>query len=151
PQSQPPYPQEGQQPGYGQQPYPQQGAPQYGAPQYGAPQYGAPQYGAPQYGAPQYGAPQYGQPYGSGPVRRPGQVTAAAAITWVCSGLVLVLSVLLLVAGLANSDAIYDEFRAQGAPSNLSEQDLRNVLVSTGVVMLIWCISAIVLAFFVFR
>lgn len=89
---------------YGE-PYQQYGqAPQYGQPtqQYGqTPQYGQPAqpygqaatpYGQPQYGAPgqQYG--QFGQPYQppvAGP-KRPGAITAAAVLSFVQAGLLLI-------------------------------------------------------------
>ena len=65
--------------------------PYAGPPTTGAP-YGPPQYGPPQYGPPQYGPPQYWGPPPWGPARgprRPGQVTAAAVLSFVQAGLVL--------------------------------------------------------------
>lgn len=92
---------------YGQ-PYQQYGQPtqQYGTdPQYGQPSqpYGqaATPYGQPQYGAPgqQYG--QFGQPYqpaATGP-KRPGAVTAAAVLTFVQAGLLLIGGIVALSGG----------------------------------------------------
>lgn len=113
---------------YGQQPDPQGGYPQGGVPQgypqtpgQGQPAQGYPQ--SPPYGQPaQQGYPQsppYGQPapqypygsmpaapaeYSSGPIPRPGTVTAAAVLGYVQAGITLIPTILML-AGLVSSDA----------------------------------------------
>lgn len=113
---------------YGQQPDPQGGYPHGGVPQ-GYPQtpgQGQPAQGYPQ--SPPYGqpaqpqgypqSPPYGQPapqypygsmpsapaeYSSGPIPRPGTVTAAAVLAYVQAGITLIPTVLML-AGMVNSD-----------------------------------------------
>ncbi|MGB3443230.1 MAG: hypothetical protein WBA97_31210 [Actinophytocola sp.] len=114
------YPQGGPQgypqtPGQGQpaQGYPQ--SPPYGQPAQGYPQ--SPPYGQPAQGYPQ--SPPYGQPaapqsygsmpaapaeYSSGPIPRPGTVTAAAVLGYVQAGITLIPTILMLT-GLASSDA----------------------------------------------
>lgn len=117
---------------YGQQPDPQGGYPQGGYPQGGVPQgypqtpgQGQPAQGYPQsppYGQPaqpQYPqSPPYGQPapqypygsmpaapaeYSSGPIPRPGTVTAAAVLGYIQAGITLIPTILML-AGLVSSD-----------------------------------------------
>ncbi|MDQ3785815.1 MAG: hypothetical protein M3422_01050, partial [Actinomycetota bacterium] len=112
---------------YGQQPDPSGGYPQGGVPQgypqtpgQGQPAQGYPQ--SPPYGQPAQGYPQsppYGQPapsyqygampaapaeYSSGPIPRPGTVTAAAVLGYVQAGITLIPTVLML-AGAASGDA----------------------------------------------
>jgi hypothetical protein len=178
---QPSYPQTPGQDPYGQQgQYPQSGQPQYGQPQYD-PQYGQPQYGQPQYGQqgqyPPYGQQydqQYGQQYGQPPYdpyaqyqqyypqptppardadKRPGTVTAAAIVTWIGAGGVLAVMLLLaLVLGTA-SDRFFDEFdrAARDADLTVTHSDLLAIGWGAVVVGTIWCIAAIMLAFFAMR
>lgn len=111
---------------YGQQPDPSGGYPQGGVPQgypqtpgQGQPAQGYPQ--SPPYGQPSQGYQQnpYSQPapnypygsmpaapaeYSSGPIPRPGTVTAAAVLGYVQAGITLIPTVLML-AGLVSSDA----------------------------------------------
>lgn len=112
---------------YGQQPDPSGGYPQGGVPQgypqtpgQGQPAQGYPQ--SPPYGQPAQGYPQsnpYGQPapsyqygampaapaeYSSGPIPRPGTVTAAAVLGYVQAGITLIPTILMLV-GAASADA----------------------------------------------
>lgn len=88
--------------GYGQQPS-YSPPPQYG----GYPPAETQQYGQPQYGQPPYGygqqpgyPPQYGTPYGapSGP-QRPGAALAAAVLSYIQAGVVLICSFFVLAAG----------------------------------------------------
>lgn len=111
------YPQGGypQTPGQGQpaQGYPP--SPPYGQPAQGYPQ--SPPYGQPAQGYPQspaYGQPAQGHSYGSmpsappeystGPIRRPGTVTAAGVLGYVQAGITLIPTILML-AGLVSSES----------------------------------------------
>lgn len=107
------YPQGGYPQGGGQQGYPQtpgQGQPAQGYPQ--SPPYGQPAQGYPQ--SPPYGQPAQGHPYGSmpsapaehstGPIPRPGTVTAAAVLGYVQAGITLIPTVLFLT-GLLSGDS----------------------------------------------
>ncbi|GAB1510300.1 hypothetical protein [Actinophytocola sp. KF-1] len=112
---------------YGQQPDPSGGYPQGGVPQgypqtpgQGQPAQGYPQ--SPPYGQPAQGYPHsnpYGQPaashqygsmpaapaeYSSGPIPRPGTVTAAAVLAYVQAGITLIPTILML-AGAASGDS----------------------------------------------
>lgn len=94
--------------GYGQQPS-YSPPPQYGGyppaetqQQYGQPQYGQPPYG---YGQQPGYPPQYGTPYGapSGP-QRPGAALAAAVLSYIQAGVVLVTTFFVLAAGSADTE-----------------------------------------------
>jgi hypothetical protein len=63
--------------------------PPSGRPPYGQPFYGPAPYGPPGYGPPGYGPPPYWSPGAPPRPRRPGQVTAAAVLSFVQAGLVL--------------------------------------------------------------
>ncbi len=130
---------------YGQQPQ-QQPPPQQQAPSY-AQHY--PQY-AQQYGQ-QYGS-SYGQPTRS-PDKRPGTVTAAAVITWISAGGVLLLMLLVALVLSTSSERFFDEFdkAAQDSELTLTHSDILAVGWGAVVISVIWCVSAIVLAFFAAR
>ena len=126
---------------FGSTPAPQQ-AP-YGQPVHGAPQ---PPPGAWQVPPPgSYGAPD--------PGRRPGSVTAAAVITWVLSGLTVLLYVLMLAVLLAAKDQILTAVREnpEVARTQINGQDLIAILWVVGVVFVFWCLASIVLAFLAYR
>lgn len=151
------------QPGHGQQ----SGAPpqQYGQPygqQYGQPgqQYGQP-YAQPygqQYGTPpqQYGQP-YGQPYGYGgdPSRRPGAVTAAAVITFVLSGIALLISLIFAIGVLAARGAIERELLTNpDVEGAFDAADIGTVVTVLGLVCFFFAllsVAGIVLAALVLR
>src|SRR5699024_2745025 len=127
PQGQPGQPQ----PGYGQQPGQQPG--QYAAPgQYGGP--GQPP-SAPQAGYPAPGAPAYSHP-AIDPDKRHGGVVAAAIMTWVGSGLMVLVGIGLLAAG--GSPDVLDTLSMPASAGSF--------LQITGAVSLVISILAIVLA-----
>lgn len=156
PQQGSPYP-EGQYPPPGGQYPPPQG--QYPPPQGGP--YPPQQYPAgqqPPYGSQPYGAQPYGtQPYGGGPVdpdRRPGTVTGACVLTWLVSGLTIVL---LGLTGIAISfadradlrDAINQDQAMRDA--NITLDDLVAVMWVVLVIGIAWALIAMLLAVFAFR
>lgn len=138
-----------QQPAQPQQPFgqpqqPQQ--PQYGQPQYGAPSYPQQGYGQPQYG---YGQPAYG--YAGDPDKRPGTVTAAGVITIIMSALVALLCGFLILGVSAARDEFVDGMRAGGDLQGLDPEGLASGFLVGSVVVLVWCLIAIVLAIFAMR
>jgi hypothetical protein len=116
----------------GQQDQPAPSTQPYGQPPYGQPPYGQPPYGQPPYGPPYGQAPQYGAPatppapqpppgpyalysaLASDPDARPGQVTAAAIIAIVLSGITAVLGLIIAVVGAAASDDLMRELAKEG-------------------------------------
>ncbi|MDE9367183.1 hypothetical protein PZ938_16310 [Luteipulveratus sp. YIM 133132] len=147
----------GQQPQYGQNP-PQYGQnptqPQYGQnpPQYGQnpPQYGQsptqPQYGqqpgypaAPGYDQGQYPYGGYGQGQPAGPVGRPGTLLAASILTWIGSGLGILVGLVLMVASGSS------EFRDQ-----LDDVEPGAVAAIGGIILAVCVVSAL-MAFFAFK
>ena len=161
-------------PPYGQQPSEHQPPPPYGEPQppqptgqpYGQPygQYGQPTgqpYGQYGYGNP---APQqvpyppqqpYAPPYAGLPVdpsARPGQVTAAAIITMILSGLGAVLGLIGAVVGASAADDVMRELAKQGYDtSDFTAHDLAVGLAVLGGLTVLAGIGAIVAAVFVLR
>lgn len=150
----PPYAQQpppGQQ--YGQPSYGQQHGQGYGQPPYG-PQYGQPQYGQPPYGGQPYGQQQYGG-YDSRPgsARRPTTVTAAAWTTWVFAGLTLI-GLLMGIAGLigARQEILAEVTRNPDlAQFDYSADQLMAVIWVMMTILIVWTISALVLAWLAFR
>lgn len=140
-----------QPPGAGQQPpppapYGQQAGQQYGQPYAPPPgqQQGA-EYGA-QYGQ-AYGAP-HGQPV---PDRRPGTVTAAGVITLIFSGITGALFVLGLVAlGVAREELVR-QLRDESGLANIDPNDIVSVMLVLFLVLVVWCVAAMVLAVFAMR
>ncbi len=152
---QPPHGQGYGQPPHGQgyaQPQPGQGGQGYG------PQYARPVYGQPQYGQPVYGQPQGQQPYGAygsrpDADRRPTTVTAAAWTTWVFAGLTLI-GLLLSIAGLVGArDEILAELARNPdvAQFDYSADQLMSVIWVMMIILVIWTVSALVLAWLAFR
>jgi hypothetical protein len=138
--------------------YPPQGGP-YAPPPYGQPPYAQPPYGQPPYAQAPYGYPGYGQgaPSYSGrqadPERRPATVTAAAWVTWVLSGLVMLTFLMLALVMVAARDQFLRQLQED---ANFQALDLPTGQVvaamwAMGAIALFWCISAMVLAWFAFR
>lgn len=167
PPAHPAYPQPDPQPD--PQQYPQPG-PEPTAP-YGQPAgqpYGQP-YGQPgqPYGQHQpYGQP--GQPYQpwpgaqtpQNPDKRPGTVTAAAWLTWIFSGITAFFATMIVGVFAAASDEIIDELRSDAVWSDFERQldaagltvdDLTTMMLIGGIIILIWCVVAFVVAIFAFR
>jgi len=132
-------PQHGQPYGQPTQPHAQQQTPQGGWP--------AP----PAYGAPQNPWPYAQQPHGRG--ARPGSVTAAAWLTWIFSGLTVLLygGMLAMLAGVR--DQLLSAVQQDDGVSrlNMSGDDLVRVLWVAGVVIVFWCLSSMVLAVLAYR
>jgi hypothetical protein len=134
-----------QQPYYGSPPVTGQ---QYGQPSpYGQPpQYGqSPQYGPPQYGQPpQYGPPaQYGQAYGQVAVpAKPAQVVVPAVLGFVFGALGVLVTLLLIVAGVAatrlsnRADTVIPGFGNVGGA-------IGGVVIAVGVLALVWTVLMI--------
>ena len=91
------------------------------------------------------------QPQGRG--ARPGSVAAAAWLTWIFSGLTVLLygGMLAMLAGVR--DQLLSAVQQDNSVSrlNMSGDDLVRVLWVAGVVIVFWCVSAIVLAALAFR
>lgn len=151
---------QGQQPPYGQPPQGQQPPGQYGQGQQPPGSYGQghpPAYGQHPQGYQGYQG--YPPPYAPvpDPDRRPGTVTAAAWVTWVFSGLTALAMVLTALALVAAQDQIIDQtldqLRQNPSYQNLdvAPADLIAALWVMLSVTLLWCVVAMVLAFFAFR
>ena len=122
---------------YGQQPYPQQPYPQQ-------------PYAQQPYAQPGAGHPAYGEPAGSD--RRPGGVTFACVTAIALSALALLAGLLLVIIGAAGSDTFTDSFRdSSSAYDDLTDQDINNIVLGIGAVMLVWSVAAIVIAIFALR
>lgn len=91
--------------------------------------------------------------YGAPPDRRPGTVTAAAWLTWIFSGLTVVTFVLVLVVMVAARGRFVEALRSdpQVSDLNLSANDIMAGLWVLGVVVLLWCLISMVLAFLAWR
>lgn len=156
----------GEQPGspHGQQPYyPQQypygeqpPPPGYGQPE--PPPYGQQHPGQSPYGQQPQGQSPYGQqPYGGygtpqpDPGKRPATVTAAGVVTLVFSGLSLVLFGLLLIALAVARDTVVTELRGDERLNDIDPNDIVSLLVVVFLVLVFWCIAAMVLAVFAMR
>lgn len=90
----------------------------------------------------------YGYAYpplpGSG---RPGRLTGAAVITWVGSGLMLLMFVLMVIGGLALSGAEFEErLRDEVGSVGVSIDQIRGWVIGIGVIGTIWCALACVVA-----
>ena len=119
-------------PSYGQQPAQPGQPPAYG----GQP----PSYGQPGYGQPGYGQQGYGQGYGEPtpyPARRPGTVTAAAAITIVMSlltgGFYLVMGLFMVLGGSSIVDAVRTDAQMVEARRSLEEAGVSMSELADGV------------------
>lgn len=154
----------------GQQP-PQPQPPAYEQQPQQPPAYEQQPYGQPVY--PQPGQP--GQPYGQQPYqpwpgaassggqrldKRPGTVTAAAWLTWVFTSITALFATVMVGVFAAASDEIVDELRADPVWTDLQGQldaagltidDLTTMMLVGGIVVLIWCLIAFVVAIFAFR
>lgn len=162
----------GQQPQQPQQPWGQQQPQQPGSDPSGGPApyqgFGSPgstrrpqETGPQQHGPAQPYGQQHGQqwqhapgPYGARPdAPRPTAVLAACVLTWLCTGLVTVMSVVASVAVANDPDLIMDALASQ--PGALDAGVTTSTWVSTVVGMLIvlvvWSVAAAVLAFFALR
>ena len=132
----------------------------YGQPPGGEPAYGQPPAAPAPYGQPPAAPAPYGQanPYGQQPAygaptgdpgKRPGTVTAAGIVAIVMSTLslllFLVVSVGVLVARDDVEDAINDELAKQQGMGDISATDLTAVVLVVMLVLVFWCLSAIVL------
>lgn len=146
------------QPGYPPQPYPAQSYP--GQPY----QQQAPQPYPPQHQQQAHAQPylQQGYPYGYPPQQpptsgRPSSVTLAAILTWASAGVVLLVCLVgLLFTVIAHDDFVAElEKRIQTDASlqdlDLTGDQLASILIGTFVVLAIWCLIAVVVAFFAFR
>lgn len=102
----------------------------------------------------------YAQPYGTygqrpqrGP--RPGRVVAACVVTWVATGILAALAALSLLALVLWSDDVLDQLYAADPTlrdqAEVSDGALTGTLAFMMVVLLVWCISAAVFAFFTLR
>ncbi|VXC30121.1 hypothetical protein [Nocardioides sp. AX2bis] len=154
PYGQPPQDPYGQQSPYGQPPqdgYGQQGP--YGQPPQDPYAQQNP-YGQQQYGQQQYGQQQYGQPYGgyapSGPLKRPGTVTAAAITTFILSGLMALLFGVGVIGVAVTGDEITREFNRsfsqESGMEGFSGSGVAVGLIVLLLVFLVWSVIAIVLA-----
>lgn len=146
---------------YGQPPaYPPPQQSPYGQPQqspYGQPPqqpnpYGQPpQYEQPGYGQPQYGqAPAYGGP-ARDPEKRPATVTAAGVITLVLSGLTLALFGLGLLALAVARQEVVDQIGQEPGLENVDPNDIVSVVLVLFLVLIVWCVVAMVLAVLAMR
>ncbi len=143
---------------YPQQPpaYPQPfgGSPQESQPQ--PPTYPAASYGHPpqQYaGYPPQGYAGYPPPGGPPTAPRPTAVTVACWLTWVFSGLTaLAYLFVMIVLAVARQDLL-DRIRQEPGISslNITSEQLIAALWVMSIVVLVWCLSAVVLAVFTFR
>ncbi|MGZ4437646.1 MAG: hypothetical protein ACXVW6_08400 [Nocardioidaceae bacterium] len=101
-------------------------------------------------GAP-YGYPP--RPSTGGPGRRPASVTAAAWLTWIFAGLTVGVYLLMLVMLVALKEQVLTAVRQDPSLDNLniSGNQLIAALWVVGVVVIFWCLSAMVLAFLAMR
>lgn len=137
--------------GHGSPSPPPYGVPPGGEPAYGQLPYGQTPYHDNPYGAPTWGMPGYGAPLRD-PEARPGTVLAAGIITLVTSGLVLVLFVVFTLFLVVVRDDFVRGFQ-QGAglgASGSPEGWFAGILVGF-LVMIAWCVAAIVLAVLALR
>jgi hypothetical protein len=101
-----------------------------------------------------YGAPGYGPGYGPvrNPDERPGRLLAAAIITWIFAGLALLGALAMLVGGLAGNDSFYDRaIDEAGGAGVVTAEEMRAGIVAVGVILGVWSLAAIVLAFLMLR
>jgi hypothetical protein len=158
-------PSQPQQGGYpGQSGYPGQGQPEQhgqGQPGYPAPpspyaQGGSPSasWAPPAYGqypqqAPSYSA--YGHP--DDPGRRPATVTIAAWLTWGAAGLTLFVYGIVVLLLLVAQDRLIDALEQQPGfqELNMARDQVLALLWLMSAVIIVWCLAAIVLAFFAYR
>lgn len=140
-----------------QNPYGSSGDP-YGQPQQPVPPSQADPYGQQSpYGEQQYGqqyGQQYAQPYGgyapTGPLKRPGTVTAAAITTFILSGLMALLFGIGTIAVAVSGDEIAREFNRgfsqESGMEGFSGSGVAAGLIVLMPVFLVWSVIAIVLA-----
>lgn len=152
-------PQPDQPPAYGQQPT----GPSSGQP------YGQPSYPQPSPYEPSPATGQFGQPYqpwpgaapsAPAPDKRPTGVTAAAWLTWIFTAITGFFAAIMVGVFAAASDEIIAEVRADPMWADVESQldaagltidDLTSMMVGVGVVILLWCLIAFVVAIFAFR
>lgn len=107
------------------------------------------------YGQAPYGQQPYGQaPYGQAsadPDKRPGTVTAAAIITLVMAGLTLLLFTLIGIGVAVARDDIIGSVQNEPGFESFTGGDLVTVLVGVSLVMIVWCLAALVLAVLALR
>jgi hypothetical protein len=85
---------------------------------------------------------------------RPPSVVWACALTWLFSGLGVVLMAIGLVYFVANSDPVLTEIRAQNPEvdeAGLTDQMIVVATVLIGLAVIVWALAAIVLAFLFYR
>jgi hypothetical protein len=134
--------------------------PPYGQPPaYGGPPPGQPEQPVNPYAPPAYAPQQYGAPYGYSDAapqagdKRPGTVLAGALVAIVLSGLTAVLTGLGLVALVIARQDFLAEVR--GTPefqdTNVSADDLYNVVFGLLVVVLVWALVGCLLGFLAMR
>ncbi len=141
--------------GFGTPPATQPSGQPPGQPPPGQPAPGQPAPGQPAPGQPMYGVPP-GMPPGPEPAdQRPVSVIWACCVTWVLSGLVLIVMATGLALLAADPRRFVDEFHRQN-PDLAAQQELTDTAIevatylSAGVVA-VWALVAIVLAVLVFR
>jgi hypothetical protein len=138
----------GQVPGYPPAPTSPYGVPPAGEAQYGQVPYGQTPYHQSPYGAPAYGMPGYGAPLRD-PDARPGTVLAAAIVTFITAGLTGLLCGIFTLVLVVARDSFLEGFR-EGAgmdPSATGDTSaLFGGLLIVGLVLVLWCVAAIVLA-----
>lgn len=88
-----------------------------------------------------------------GPPRRPGVVTAAAVVTWVFSGIALIVSAWMLIAVNADRDAFERSVERQNDLDGmgLTASELAQTFTIGGAVLALLSVVALVLAFGVYR
>jgi hypothetical protein len=88
-----------------------------------------------------------------GPPRRPGVVTAAAVVTWVFSGVALIVSAWMLIAVNADRDAFERSVERQNDLDGmgLTASELAQTFTIGGAVLALLSVVALVLAFGVYR
>lgn len=119
----------------------------------GVPPYGGQPHGAQPYGQePGYGVAAYGVP-GSDPHARPGTVTAACVLTWVFSGLALLLGGFLLLSAATARDQVVDQFEQDERYEDLevSGETVVDVIAAISASAVVLSVLAIVLAVLAFR
>jgi hypothetical protein len=111
-----------------------------------------PPFGTPGFGTPGFGAP---SPWAAPPtgVRRPGSVTTAVWITWVCCAVTTLLMVLLVVLLLAERDQLLTELRRNPsiADTGYSSDQLVASLWVVAAVGIFWSLAASALAALAFQ
>jgi hypothetical protein len=143
-------------PAYGQVPGPPPGQSPYGVPPAGDLPYGQVPYGQTPYHHNPYGQPTIGMPGYGAPLRdpdaRPGTVLAAAIITFISAGLVLLVLGGLTMVLVATREEFVDGFRDGAGVAVTGEPNgwYAGLFIAMAL-LLLWCAVAIVLAVFTLR